>query len=71
MQQLGIDVFIADNRTGNALMEQAHIQKERRKALLRLYLAPIHIHHIGEELEGVKGNADGQRDLYHRIRKPE
>ena len=67
MQQLGIDILIPDDGAGNALVEQTHIQQQRGKAPLGLHLAAVHVHHIGQQLERVKRNADGQRDLQNLV----
>lgn len=52
-------------------MKQAGIKKQTEKVGLRLYLAPINIHHVGKQLKGIKGNTDRQQDLRHNTGQTE
>ena len=66
-EQLLFDGLVTDNGAGNALVEQCCVQKHIPIAPLRLRFPPVHIHHIGQQLKGIEGNADGQRDLLHKF----
>lgn len=63
--------LITDNGTGNQLREQRNIRAERNKVLLRLGVAAIDIDGIAHRLKRIKGNADRQRQIQKRNRKPE
>ena len=61
-------VAVAHNGAGNALVEQAGVQKQQPVFLLCLHLAAVHVHHIADQLEGVERDADGQHDLRDQLR---
>ena len=66
-KQLPLDGFVPDDGTGNALMKQSRVKQNIPVAFLGRGLPTIYIHHIGQQLEGIKGDADGQHDfLNHR-----
>ena len=62
MLQLLVDVAVADDGTRDALMEQGGIQEQEPELLLRLHLTPVDVDDVGNELEGVEGDTDGQGD---------
>ena len=67
-EQLLIHGFVADNGTGDALMEQCCVQQNVPVTLLGFRLSPVDVHHIGQQLEGIEGNADGQDDFLNKLR---
>ena len=67
-EQVLFNGLIADNRAGNALMKQRRIQQYIPIPFLCPRLSPVHIHHICQQLEGVKGNTNGQCNALDGIR---
>ena len=67
--QLGLDIAVADDGSGNQLGEQGDVQQEFEIGPLDAHLLPVDIHHIAHGLEGVEADADGQGNLRHRQRK--
>ena len=49
---------------GHQLGKQGHIQGRVQRILLDRGVPAVHIDHIAEALEGEKGDADGQSDLW-------
>ena len=64
-------VLVADDGPGDALMEQRDVQKQPPEFGLGRHLLAVHVHHVGQQLEGVEGDADGQGDLGHNLRPAE
>ena len=58
-----IHVPVADDGARHALMEQAGIEQQQPVFPLDLRVAPIDVHHVGQQLEGVEADADGQHDV--------
>ena len=54
-----MDVLITDDGARDALVEQAGVEQEHPVFRLGLHLLPVHVRHIGDQLEGIKGDADG------------
>ena len=54
--------LIAHNGTCDELGEKAHIEGKIEEIPLYPHLIPVEVDHIGENLEGVKTDTDGQRD---------
>ena len=52
-------------------MKQAGIQQQLPVQLLGPHLSPVHVHHVGDKLEGVEGDADGQNDFRDDFRNAE
>ena len=69
--ELALDVAVPHDGPGNALMKEAHIQKQGAEFLLGHHLSAVNVHHIGQELKGIKRNADGQRDFRDEFRNTE
>ena len=67
--QLGLDIAVADDGSGDQLGEQGDVQQEFEIGPLNAHLTPVDIHHIAHGLEGVEADADGQGNLRHRQRK--
>ena len=65
-KQLPLDGFVSDDGTGDALVEQRRVKQHIPVAFLGLGLPPIYIHNIGQQLEGVKGDSDGQDDFLNQ-----
>ena len=57
------NVHIPDNGTGDELGEQSHIGAEADGVLLRHRVAPVHVDGVGQALEGIEADADGQGQL--------
>ena len=53
---------IAHDRARNALMEKRSVKQQYPVPSLRLHLAAINVHNVGNELEGVEGYAYRERD---------
>ena len=64
-------VLIADNGPGDALVEQGNVQQKPPEFGLGGHLLAVDVHHVGEQLERVEGDADGQGDLGHDLREAE
>ena len=64
-------VGVLHDGPGDQLREAAHIQQQPGKAALHPRLPPIDVHGVGQHLERVKGNADGQPDLGDGDLQPE
>ena len=62
-------VAVADDGAGDELGEQGHIQQQPQGVPLQGRLAPVHVHGIGDDLEGIEGDADGELGLGHAIGK--
>ena len=58
-----VDVVILHDRTGDQLREKRYVQKQLPEIRLRRGVAAVDVDHIGENLEGVKGDANRQGDL--------
>ena len=56
---------VAHDRTGNQLREHRDVQQQVAEAFLRLAFLPVHIHQVGNGLEGVETDADGKCQLRH------
>ena len=54
--------LIAHDRSGDELRKKAHIEREVKEVPLHAHLAAVEVNDIGEDLKGVKADADGQRD---------
>ena len=67
---LKIDVMVFDDGTGNKLRKKRNIQKKIHNIFLHLGIAPVHVHHVREDLERIEGDTDGQGDGGHRHRHP-
>ena len=52
--------MIAYDGPGDQLGEEGDVQAEIQGVALRPHRAPVHVHEIGNGLEGEKGDADGQ-----------
>ena len=63
MENLLLNGAVPDDGTGDQLGEEADVQEQIEKVSLELDLAPVQVDHIGEDLEGIKTDADGQGDL--------
>ena len=63
MQDIVVDVLIADDGTGDALVEQAGVEQQEPIFFLGLHILPVDVHDVGEQLERIERDADGQRDL--------
>ncbi len=48
-------------------MKQRGVEQEQMVFPLGCHLAAVDIHHIGEQLEGIEGDADGQGDVGNRL----
>ncbi len=59
-------IGIADDGTGYQLEVHGHIHDKPQEGRLGLDIAAIDIHDIGDHLEGVEADADGQRELRDR-----
>ena len=66
-EQFLIDGVIADDGASNALVIQCRVQQHIPVILLGMDFLAVHIHHIGQQLEGVEGNTDGQSDLFDKF----
>ena len=66
-EEVLVDGLVADDGTCDALMEQRRVQQHIPVAFLRLGIPAIDIHHIGQQLESIEGNADGQGDALDRL----
>ena len=64
------NVHIADNRSCNELRKHRDICSELQKAFLCRHTAPVDIDHIAQNLERVKADADGERDVQKLERQP-
>ena len=69
--QFLVDVAVAHDGTRDALMEQGGVQQQKPESLLRRHLTAIDIDDVGNELEGVKGDADGQGDGGNHLGDPQ
>ena len=71
-EQLPVNGGVADDGAGDALVEQRGVEQHVKVAVLGRGLRPVHIHHIGQQLEGVERDADGQGDVPDGLRhRPE
>ena len=61
--ELPADVRVQDNRTGNQLREEHDEGAEVDQVVLHLDFAPVDIHRVGQNLEGVKADAQRQVEL--------
>jgi len=61
------NIGIVDDGTGDQLGEEADIQQKVQKALLHAHFAAVHIYGIGQHLEGVEGDTNGQHRLEEGI----
>src|SRR5699024_3407353 len=59
-------LFVLDNGTGNELGEEGNEGTEADNAFLHLRVSTVDVHRVGHGLEGVEGDADGQRQVEHR-----
>ena len=57
--QLLVDVAVAHDGARDALVEQGGVQEQEPEFLLGLHLTAIDVDDVGNELEGVEGDADG------------
>ena len=60
-----LDPLIAHDRSRDQLWKKRDIEADIQHTLLRLRPAPVHIKEVGQELEGEKGNPDGERERNH------
>ena len=65
------NVLIPHNGAGNALVEQGDIQQQPPEFRLGGHLLAVDVHHVGEQLEGVKADANGQGYLGHHAGEAE
>ena len=70
VQLLG-DGDIAHDGTGDELREHGHIAAKGDDVMLHRALPAVDVDGIGHGLEGIEGDADGQRDLGHVNRQPQ
>ena len=61
--------LIADDRPGDELGEEGHVQPHIQHAALGGGFAPVDVDDVAHGLEGVEGDADGQGQLYRRHRQ--
>ena len=52
-------------------MKQGDVQQQPAEIPLGFHLSPVDVHHIAQQLEGVKADADGQGDLGNHAGEPE
>ena len=64
--QLRCHIHIPDNGPGDELGKQGNIGAKMDQISLGLHILPVHIHRIADALEGVKTDADGQRQFQQR-----
>ena len=62
---------VADDRSGDTLVEEARVQKKLEVIPLRLHLSAVNVDNVTEKLEGVEGDTDRQCDLRHNLRDME
>ena len=55
--------LVADDGPGDELREKADVQQQVEIAALNRHLSPVPVDDIGQNLEGVEADADGQGDL--------
>ena len=68
--KLRFNIGIAHNGPGDELREHGDIGRQIDEIALCPDRPAVNIHHIAEDLEGVKADADGQRHPQQRDRKP-
>ena len=59
------DGRITDDRACDQLREHGDIQQQMQRVALDVDLLPVQVNDVGEDLEGVKADADGQCQLRH------
>ena len=69
--KLRLDIGILHDRARDQLRETGDIQKQQKRIILHRGLAAIHIDRIGQNLEGVKADADRQGNRRDRPILPE
>ena len=62
LAQLVVNVLVLDNGAGNQLGKQGDKGAEVDDVFLGARIAAVHVDGVRHGLEGIKGNADGQRD---------
>ena len=65
------DVGIADDRPGDELREERDVEQKFCKRPLRRDIPAPDVDRVGKRLEGIKRDADGQRDDRHGDRRAE
>ena len=63
VENVVLDVTVADDGTGDALVEQTGIEQQQPVFRLGVRIAAVDVHHVGHELEGIEADADGQDDI--------
>ena len=64
----GGNLGVADDRTGDELVKEAHKEQELERRPSGGNLAAIDVDHVGDGLKGIEGDADRQRDIGNRQR---
>ena len=59
--ELVVDILVADDGSRDELGEEGHEGAEFDEVLLHAPVPPVHVDGIAHGLEGVEGNADGER----------
>ena len=57
------DLAVADDRPGNELREQQHVERRVNRALLRARVAAVDVDHVRNRVERVERDADRQQHL--------
>ena len=66
MLQLGGDIRIPDDGSGDELGEHGHIRGKVNEVPLGSHIAPVYVDDVAQNLEGVKADADGQGHMEQR-----
>ena len=64
LRQLPVDVAVADDRSGDELREERDVGAEGDVILLRVGVEPVHVDHVGERLERIERDPDGERHVH-------
>ena len=67
-KELVRDGLVAHYRPRHALVEERSVEQDVQTARLRLGIAAVDVHDVGEQLEGVKGDAYGQSYVRDELR---
>ena len=67
--QLFLNVHVPDDGPRDELGEHGHVGPKEEGAFLGFGLAPVNVDHVGHDLKGEEGDADGQTDSYGLLRK--
>ena len=52
--------MILHDRSRDQLREEGDVQQQGNIIFLRADLSPVYVDHVGQDLEGIEGNAHGQ-----------